>query len=121
MSLEESHYNFHDAIVVSCEMVQTNSLQLTLLLYEINHPNKEQVQLTFSGIFNLEKVTQFITQLNAEALAPDWNGTRVDKFNSNHKQVSKTLNQHFILNLDGFKSLKIHCKELQIEKVARHA
>lgn len=87
------------------------------MLYEIFYPTEDYLKLTFSGIFNDKKVKTHIDELNREPHEPNWNGTRIDMLNYNTKKISKDLDLNFVLDLDGYKRLYIHCKKLRIEKV----
>ncbi|MFD2562905.1 hypothetical protein [Aquimarina rubra] len=116
MLKKELDYNFHDAIVVSCEMEKEDRLSLVVMLYEVFYLNKGYLKITFSGIFNSGKVNEFIYQLDKDAVEPNWNGTRIDNLNYHTKKISKDLDQNLVLNLDGYQPINIHCKKLRIEK-----
>jgi len=117
MIRKELEYIFHDSVIVSCEMEVFNRLKIEVMLYEIFYPTKGNLKLTFSGIFNFEKVKAYIDELNQDSIAPNWNGSRIDNLNYNTKKISKDLDLNLILNLDGYKSLTIHCEKLRIEEL----
>jgi hypothetical protein len=120
MIRKELEYNFHDSVVISCKMENVDRLNIEVMLYELFYPTKDNLKLTFSGIFNVEKVKTYMDELNRDSLEPNWNGTRINNLNFNNKKISKDLDLNLILNLDGYKPLGIHCKKLTIEKLAKN-
>ncbi|MDB3887382.1 hypothetical protein N9344_00350 [bacterium] len=117
MIKKEFGYNFHDSVVVSCEMEKLDRLILVVILYEIFYPTKEYLKLTISGIFNFEKVSELVDELNKDSHKLNRNGTRIDSLNYNADKISKDLDLNLLLSLDGYKQMNIHCKKLRIERV----
>ncbi|MCG8577447.1 MAG: hypothetical protein MI810_21375 [Flavobacteriales bacterium] len=111
------NYNFHDATLVKCEISRNNQLQLTVQLYEIYYPNKELIKLTFSEVFNIEKVSKLVVKLKAEALNDDWNGTRINTIQFDTKRTSTNQNLFLFLDLDWYEPIRIHCKRIKEEFV----
>ena len=117
MIKKELEYNFHDSIIVNCFSEKEDRFSMIVQLYEIFYPSKDWIRLTFSGIYNSEKTIRLINQIKDDNLELDWNGTRVNLIDYDNKKASKDLDLYLFVDFDGFKSLRIHCKKLRIEKV----
>jgi len=110
-------YDFHDSVIINCKQEEKDRLILVLQLYETFYPSKDVVQLTFSGIFNSEKASKFITDLGKDNLELDWNGTRVNSIKYDSKKVSQDQDLYVFVDLDGHQPIRIHCEKLRIDKV----
>lgn len=115
---KELEYNFHDSVVVNCFPEKPDRLNIAVQLYEIFYPSKDLIHLTFFGIYNTEKTFRLINQLNEDNLELDWNGTRVNSIAYDKKKISSASDLYFFIDFDGYESIRIHCKDLQIEKTA---
>ncbi len=118
MIKKELEYNFHDSVVVSCNMEKSDRMKMEVMLYDFSSQTKNYVSLTFSGIFNSEKVNAHIEELTTNSFEPTWNGTRIDDLSYHREKVSKERDQTLVLSVDGYEPLAIHCKKLRIEKIA---
>ena len=118
MIKKELEYNFHDSTIISCEQQKEDRFVLTLQLYEIFYPLKENVRIIFSGVFNHDKVSRLFKKLKINYSEPDWNGSRVNSLTYDSKKVSKDLDLYLFVDIDGFEQIRIHCKKLRIEKIS---
>lgn len=117
MILKELPYDFHDATVISCEMEKTDRMKFVVMLYPIFYPSGVNLELTFSGIVNFQEVNDLVRQLNRTAHETNRIGRGVDALNYNSDRTSKELDQHLVLELDGYEKFNIHCKKLRISSL----
>lgn len=115
---KELEFNFHDSVVVNCFSETPDRLSITVQLYEIFYPSKDLILLTFSGIYNTEKTLRLINQMNEDSLELDWNGTRVNSIAYDKKKISSASDLYLFIDFDGYESIRIHCKDLQIIKTS---
>lgn len=117
MKKKKLEYNFHDSTIISCEQEKDDKFVLTLQLYEIFYPLKENVRILFSGVFNQDKVSRLFEELKMDCLEPDWNGSRVNSLTYDSKKVSKDIDLYVFVDINGFEQIRIHCKKIRIEKI----
>lgn len=117
MGKTELEYSFHDSVIISCSQQSEDHWLLKLQLYAIPYPQKDIVQLSFSGIYNAQAVTKLIQSVIEDQLEPEWNGTRINVLQFDTKKASQTSNLYFFLDVDGFSPLRIHCRNFSIEKL----
>ena len=117
--VSELEYNFHDAVIVRCEFSQPDRFTLCVELYEIFYPGKQQVIITFFGIFNGETVSQLSQRLN-ESIdeEDDWIGARINSLKIDEKKSSKENELYFFLDIDWFDPIRIHCQRISSAEIA---
>ena len=109
-------YKFHDSVILSCRSPKSGRIELVVKVYELFYPSADELTLTFSGIFNFETAIERILELNESATDQNWLGRRIDSLEFNDNKTSKDLDLHFVLEVDGYDPLPIHCKKLRITK-----
>ncbi len=113
-------FDFHDATVISCEMEKIDRMKLVVMLYPIFYPSHVNLELTFSGIVNFQEVKALVENLNRNGHESNWIGRGIDALNYHRERTSKDLDQHLVLELDGYKKMNIHCKKLRISDSDEH-
>ncbi len=108
-------YNFHDAIVVSCQQEKEDRFSLTVQLYEVFYPEKEQVKITFSGVYNALSTSKFFNNLKEDNVESNWNGSRINSLDYDSKKTSKDLDVYIFMDIDGVDSIRIHCKKVRVD------
>lgn len=114
MTKSDIAYNFHDSTIVSVSIGPEREVTFVIELYPIAYPDKPQVILRFSGIFNYEVVEAYIRQIKVEG-DEDYIGCRIDGLQYDTKKQSTDKDKWFFLETDWCGPLPIHCAEMTIE------
>ncbi len=111
----ELSWNLHDAVIIDCNFFD-NRLIINVQLYEIFYPAKPSVRLTFSGIYNVEKLMKFHEAINSDEAQPGWNGTRINAFHYDTKKISKDGDLYLFFDADYADPITIHCRQFSMEE-----
>jgi hypothetical protein len=114
MKNKELEYNFHDSIIISCEEKGNNQFVLVVKLYETLNQSKGTLKIVFYDVFNHVKLLDLFNSLIEDNLEPYWNGTRINSLHYDSKKISGDSNLYIFLHIDGFKPMRIHCKDMMI-------
>jgi hypothetical protein len=116
MIYSKLEYNLHDATIVACSIEKRDGVTMEFQLYGITYSGSPFLKLTCSGIKNIVESIDFFGELNKSAYKADWNGNRVETVAYSAAKLSKNLDIHLDIEIDGFDRFTVNCQKLHFSE-----
>lgn len=110
----ELPYSFHDAGIIDIRIGPRREVTLIVDLDDPNYPPHKRVFIRFGGITNLAEVSTFLGEVPPEK-SDDAYRARIERFDYDTKEQSKSHNLIFQLALDMLGHVQIRCQNVMVE------